>query len=274
MTMEPEREVVLPVSEPGGEEPPRSEAVKPFTEHLEDLRFVLIKSLIVLVLACGACLYFTRDIMKIFEWPLNRLALTDTVKVRDMSQSLLRSLHPADAFMVSLKVVLVAGLIVASPFIIYFLWQFVSPGLTARERRMVLPIFGAGVVFFLLGVAFCYLVVLYACLRFFYTYTIQMGIQPDWTIDNYVSFVATMLIAFGVVFEMPVVAALLAKFRLVGSGFLSGKRLVAWFIISIVAAIVTPPDVLSMILLLVPMMGLYEISILITKVIEKGDRTA
>lgn len=267
-----QRNEIMPVDGAGLGEEASGEVVKPFTEHLEDLRFVLIKSLAALGICSAVCLYFAGEIMRVFEWPLNRLIVENGAKADDVKRLLLRSLHPADAFMISIKVVVVTGLIVASPLIIYFLWQFVSPGLTSRERRTAVPIFAGGLVFFLAGVAFCYFVVLRICLSFFYSYTVRMAIQPDWTIDNYISFVSLMLIAFGVVFEMPVVAALLAKFRLITSQYLCAKRLMAWFIIAIIAALVTPPDVLSQILLIVPMIGLYEISILIIRVIEKREQ--
>ncbi len=268
MDTEPTDNLALPETPPEERPLADQDLVKPFTEHLEDLRYVLIKSLVAVAITCVVCLYFTDDIVHIYEWPLTSLA-GSLPEAKDLSHSMLRSLHPADAFMMSIKVVVVTGLIFASPFIFYFIWGFIRPGLNPHEKRVAIPVFAGGILFFLLGVIFCYFVVLRICLRFFYTYTVKMNIQPDWSVDNYISFVAMLLLAFGLVFEMPVLAACLAKFKLITSRFLTAKRLHAYLVIAILSAILTPPDVFSQTLLIIPMIGLYEFSILVIKSIEK-----
>jgi sec-independent protein translocase protein TatC len=252
--------------------PPDVEVVKPFTEHLEDLRSVLIRSFVVLAATFAACLYFTDDIVKFFEWPLTSVAAKLTAGP-EFRKLLLRSLHPADAFMVSIKVVLVTALILSSPYTLYQIWQFVRPGLKPKERGLAIPVFAAGVLLFFLGVAFSYFLILRLCLGFFWTYTLKMNIQPDWSIDNYISFVSFMMIAFGVVFEMPILAALLAKLNLINSRLFVGKRRYCYFGIAVVSALLTPPDFLSQPMMIVVMIGLYELSIFIIKWVENHRKT-
>ena len=178
---------------------------------------------------------------------------------------ILRALSPHEAFLVSIKATLIAGTIIASPLVLFQFWKFILPGLTTKEHSLTLTVLIPGIFFFLLGIAFSYFVVLRVCLHFLWNYTIRMGIKPEWTIGNYMSFVSAILLAFGVVFEMPVVSALLARLNLLSSKTLSGKRLYAFLIIFIAAAVLTPPDVFSQILLAVPMIGLYEISIIVVR---------
>ncbi len=244
------------------------EAVKPFTEHLEDLRSVLIRSMVALSVACAACLYFTGDILKIFEWPLNSVA-AKVASGAELRKILLRSYHPTDALMVSLKVVMVTGLIFSSPYILYQIWKFVRPGLKPHERRLAIPAFAAGVILFFVGVAFCYFLLLRFCLGFCWEYTLKMNVQPDWSIDNYISFVSFMMLAFGVVFEMPILAAILTKLQLINSRVFAGKRRYFYFGIAIVSALLTPSDFISMPMMVVVMIGLYEFSIFIIKWVEK-----
>jgi sec-independent protein translocase protein TatC len=187
----------------------------------------------------------------------------------EISSLILRSLHPADFLMASLKLVVITGVILASPILMYFVWEFIAPAMTNSEKRMSVPIFCAGLICFLLGVAFCYFVMLRFSLGFLWNYTVQRGVVPDWTFDNYVSFVSAMMLAFGVTFEFPVVAAFLTKMNLMTSETLKSKRRYAYLAMVILAAILTPPDVFSQMLLCIPMVLLYEVSIGIAKIIEK-----
>jgi len=232
---------------------------KNLLEHFEDLRIALAKSLLAIVVSSIVCFYFADKIIYLLEEPLL------TIAGAEISRQILRALSPHEAFLVSIKVVIVAGIIVASPVISYQLWNFISPGMTSKERSFALKVLVIGSLCFLLGIVFSYFVVLKACLSFLWNYTIRMGIKPEWTIGNYMSFVSILLLAFGVTFEMPAVSALLAKLNLLNSKTLSGKRLPAILIMFIIAAVLTPPDIFSQLLLAIPMILLYEISILIVK---------
>ncbi len=244
-----------------------NEQGKTFSEHLEDLRWVLIKSIITFVIASIICFYFSNVMFDVLRRPL--VEMQQYMKSSQMIE--LRALHPSEAFLMSLKIAFASGLILSSPVILFFFWQFLSPGLTDRERKLALPAFASGLICFLVGVGFCYFVILKLCLLFFWKYTVSMGVKPEWTIGNYISFVITLLIAFGVTFEMPVLSSLLARLGLVNSRMLASKRGYSILAIFILAAILTPPDVFSQILLALPMIGLYEISILAAKVMESDS---
>ena len=244
------------------------EHVKTFGEHLEDLRWVLIKSLIVFSVVSIICFCFSDAIFSVFTRPIASMQ-----EYLDLSNPIrLRALHPSEAFLMSLKISVVSGFILSLPVILYFVWEFLRPALTEKEKRLALPAFGWGMICFISGVLFCYFVILKLCLLFFWKYTISMGVEPEWTIGNYVSFVTTLLLAFGVTFELPVLCTLLAKIGLIDSNMLISKRAYAILIIFILAAILTPPDVFSQILLALPMIGLYEISICAVRVIERRLR--
>jgi sec-independent protein translocase protein TatC len=241
--------------------------VKPFLEHLEDLRGVLFKSSLAVLICVVLCFFFTDDIIRIFKWPL--VSIADR---QDIGSHILRSLHPTDFLMASLKLVALTGAILAGPAVLYFIWEFVSPAMTPRERRISIPIFLAGLICFLSGLAFAYFVVLRMSLVFLWQYTADRGVLPEWTFDNYVSFVSAMMVAFGVVFEFPVIAALLAKFDLLAASTLKSKRRYAYLIMVILAAVLTPPDVVSQILLCLPMVAMYELSIGIVMLIGKRKK--
>ncbi len=241
------------------------EQIKSFSEHLEDLRWTLIKSIITFVIASAFCFYFANSIFAFFERPI--LSMQQYLNISQPIQ--LRALHPSEAFLMSIKIAFVSGLIFATPIIIYFFWQFLNPAFTPREKKMALPVFISGTICFFIGVLFCYFVILKLCLLFFWKYTLSMGIKPEWTIGNYISFVTTLMLAFGITFEMPVLSFILARLGLLNSYVLSSKRSYAILIIFILAAILTPPDVFSQILLALPMMGLYEISIFTAKLAGK-----
>ncbi len=247
-------------------------ASKPFLEHLEELRWVLIKSAIAVAVFTTICFVFSDRVVDFFKGPL--LAMGELSASADsLSKGVLRSLHPADFLVTSLKLSIVVGLVFSSPFVLYFFWSFISPGLTVGERRSTMPIFVSGLFFFLLGVWFCYRVVLRMCLYFLWKYSTDRGIVPEWTFDNYISFVTMMMSAFGLTFEMPVVFGFLAKFKLITYRTLGAKRRYAYFILAAVAAFITPPDLASMIFLSIPMIGLYELSILIVRMIGREKKT-
>ena len=241
--------------------------VKPLSEHLEDLRRVLLKSVIAVGVGTFACFYFAGPIVHVLERPF-----FDMLRSTGQGEgAVLVSLKPAEVFMVSCKAALAAAIILTSPYVLYQLWTFVSPGLTGKERRVVIPILASALIFSLIGIAFCYFFVLRLCLAFFWNYSNYMGVKQQWTIGSYLSFAVTLLVAFAIAFEMPVAAALLAKFNLVRSRWLAGKRLHAALVIFIVAAILTPPDVVSQLLLAFPMLGLYELSILAARLLETRE---
>lgn len=174
-------------------------------------------------------------------------------------------LSPSELVTSYLKLALILGLVFASPFILWQVWAFVQPGLTESEGKSALSAIVAGFVFFLLGALFCFFVVLPITLQFFYNFNSSTEITPSISFNNYMNFVLGMLVAFGAVFEMPVLSFLLARLGLLKPDWLVSARRYAILIVFIVAAIITPPDVVSQCMTALPMLGLYELSILVSR---------
>lgn len=174
----------------------------------------------------------------------------------------MRSLRPTETFMLSFKLAFFAGVIVSFPLLMYFILQFVIPGLKAKERKALWPALTIGFGLFLLGVVFCYIFVLPKTLDFFYTYSQDLGVENEWRIGDYISFVTQFTLIFGLAFELPVVVMTLVKIGLLGYETMKNTRGYAVLTIVIVAAIITPTgDALTLGMLAVPMIILYEICI-------------
>ncbi len=174
-------------------------------------------------------------------------------------------LSPSELVTSYMKLALVLGLVFSSPFILWQVWAFVSPGLTRTESRSAGAAIVAGFVFFLIGALFCFFVILPITLQFFYNFNGSLDIAANISFNNYMSFILGMLVAFGVVFEMPVLCYLLARLGILTPTLLVKGRKFAILIIFILAAIITPPDVVSQIMTAVPMIGLYELSIAVSR---------
>lgn len=237
---------------------------KKIIEHLEELRACVMRALIGLVVCVIIGFFFVSLFFRLLSKPfLDYLAALNISTIM-----VLRSLSPGETFQMSMHAALLFGFGVSLPWIFYQLWGFVSPGLYKNEKKGVFIFCIAGFGFFLIGVAFAYFVTLPAALSFFYEYTTGMGIAPDWTISNYYNFVIAFLVCFGVVFELPVAIVILTWLGIVEPGTLAKRRKHAIIIIFIVAAIFTPPDVISQIMMGVPMVILYELSILISRLVN------
>ncbi|MBU0516643.1 MAG: twin-arginine translocase subunit TatC [Proteobacteria bacterium] len=185
----------------------------------------------------------------------------------------LQVLHPAEAFFAFLKVALLGGVMFAVPVIFYQLWRFVAPGLYQKERRMVIPFMGAGTICFVSGVLFCYLLVLPFGLSFLADFGSQfMDYKP--AVAPYLSFVVRLTFAFGLVFELPVILFFFGKIGLVTSKQLSRFRKYAILLAFVLAAILTPPDVFTQLLMAGPILLLYEVSIILVRIAEKKKKAA
>jgi sec-independent protein translocase protein TatC len=225
---------------------------QPLTEHLEELRNRLIKCLIAIFAGFVAAYVFKEQLFDILAAPL--------VNVMQHDGTLIFTGIP-EAFFTYLKVSLLAGIFIAAPFIIYQFWMFVAPGLYKSERRLMMPIVLVSSFFFIGGALFGYFVVFPVGFKFLLGFASDT-IQPLPSMREYLSFSSKLLIAFGVVFELPIVITFLARLGLVDVSFLKKNRKYAILIFFIVAALLTPPDVITQTLLALPMMVLYEISIL------------
>ncbi|HSJ25222.1 MAG TPA: twin-arginine translocase subunit TatC [Longimicrobiales bacterium] len=241
--------------------PDSPSAEMPFFDHLEELRWRIIYGLLALVVATGfgfwLALHF--DLLGHLKRPLDPHIGGDQ----------LIALSITDPFMITFKLALTLGFIFASPIIVYQVWAFLAPALTKREKRAIVPALYMGVVLFCAGVAMGYFYVLPLTAKFlagFQTESLRMSL----TGAAYFGFVIRLLLAFGLVFQLPVVILILATLGLASSKFLADKRRYAYAAMTIGAALITPGDVTSTILMMGPLWFLYEVSIALTRLVERN----
>jgi sec-independent protein translocase protein TatC len=239
-----------------------------FTEHLEELRKRLIVCLLALGIGAAAAFAFAQPVYHFLMTPIldalpegaRRLVFTSAV----------------EGFLVYLRVAVYAGLFLAAPVILHQFWRFVAPGLYAKEKRVVLPFVFFGTVMFVGGAAFCYYVVMPIGMPFLIGYAEAEFTEAMLSMREQLTLVKMLLLAFGLVFELPLIIAALAMIGLVDAPLLSRYRRYAIVIAAIVSAILTPQDPFSMILMAVPMYLFYELGILLAWIIGKrrGKREA
>ena len=195
----------------------------------------------------------------------------DIEKTHDFVET--EAFAPAETFMLSMKLSLFAGIIVSFPLLFYFLLEFVLPGLTARERKLMFPALSIGFGLFLAGVLFAFFFVIPRALEFFHEYSTDLGIKDRWRIGQYISFVVTFSLIFGFAFELPVVVMVMVKLGLLTSGTMRRTRGWAVIIILIASAILTPTgDAFTMSLLAAPMIIMYEVCIWLAVLHEHKER--
>lgn len=307
--------------------------VKSFLEHLEDLRWVLIKSLAAAGVAMVACFFAGNYVFQVLKLPLERApiykggkgkvlsitlgtnqlgvyhigtnsALTQFagtnrfirvdivprligtniflgVEVEPQSQPPLESdspidivsLGPAAAFVVATKLAFYGGLVISSPFIFFFVAQFVFPALKMREKKYIYRGLGFGLGLFLTGVAFCYFVMMPVALAVSAQYAEWFGFKANqWRAEEYISFVCKFMLGMGIGFEMPVVILTLVKIGLLNYGILKAARRYVIVIAFVLGAILTTPEVITQILMAIPLLILYEISVWIAWYWERKDK--
>lgn len=231
-----------------------------FLDHLEELRWRLIKALGGIIVAVALCAVFS-------DWIVNE-ALIRPLKSTNPPLNII-NVVPYGQITFYMMVVLVGGLILSTPWILYQLWRFVQPGLLPKERKYISGIVAFTSICFLSGVAFAYFVLLRFMLQFFSTFG-SPQIQNMIAITDYMSFVLTIILLCGLVFELPMVSYFLARFGILTPAFMRHYRRHAIVAILIIAAIVTPTtDPLTMTVFAVPMMVLYEISIFVAATAQR-----
>ncbi len=313
--------------------------VKSFLEHLEDLRWVLIKSLVALGVAFIVCLVAGNQVVKVLTWPLTRARIsyprdrqvvtflwdTNRLGVFQVSRSGANALHlptnqfvtfhleliprdgaengtnanlfvpiarmdsdpteaqrlvipivslgPAAAFMVAVQVAVYAGILIASPFVLYFVASFVFPALKLKERKYVYRGMFYGIGLFSTGVAFCYFVLMPVALRASVTFTEWLGFSvQQWKAEDFISFVCKFMLGMGLGFEMPVVLLVLVRIGILSYSILSKARRYVVVINLILGALLTTPEVLTQVLMAVPLQVLYEITVWIAWYWERRDK--
>ena len=232
-----------------------------FLDHLAELRKLVVQVAVVLLLAMSVCIFFAPRLQLMLLDPLQR-----AIEI-SQSEGALALLAPTEGFVVQLRIAFFAGLVLASPINFLLIWRFFAPALKPGERTRGLPLLLAASLFFLLGVSFGWYVMGYA-VGFFLQYGAP-DIPNAWSLDRYIRFVTQLCLAFGLVFQLPVVIHLLARLGIVGPRTLARYRRHAILAIVIVAAALTPPDPFSQMLLAVPVYLLFEISILLARLVYK-----
>lgn len=230
-------------------------------DHLVELRYRLVKSLH--GIAVGVCigLWFSSKLLDVIIAPV--LAhLGDDKKLVFTS--------PMGNFMVHLKMGMIAGVILTCPYWLYHVWKFVAPGLYARERKFASAFITAGTILFLTGAAFAYFLVFPAAFRYLFSFE-NTSIRPMITIDDYLGFFTLTILAFGLAFELPLILTILAVMGVIDAAFLRKNRRYAIVVLSIAAAVMSPPDAISMMMLWVPLVLLYESSIVVIHFFVKKE---
>jgi sec-independent protein translocase protein TatC len=230
----------------------REEDKLPLTGHLEELR----KRLITCFIAAGIGFVISYG----FKERLFEILIRPLIRVMEPGDKLIFTGLP-EAFFTYLKVSLLTGLMLAAPVIIYQFWMFVVPGLYEKERRFLMPIVFLSSFFFIGGALFGYFIVFPFGFKFFLGFATET-IQPLPSMREYLSFSSKLLLAFGLSFELPLVLTFLAKLGIITADFLKKNRKYALLLFFVGAAILTPPDVVTQIMLALPLMALYELSIL------------
>jgi sec-independent protein translocase protein TatC len=233
-----------------------------FISHLVELRDRLIRAIVVVLVVFLGLVNWARDIYTLLATPMlaalpdgGQMIATDVV----------------GAFFVPMKVTIMVAFLVTLPYVLYQAWAFVAPGLYAHEKKLALPLLAASVLLFFVGMGFAYFLVFPAVFGFINAFAPE-GVAVMTDIDKYLSFVLTTFLAFGITFEVPVVVIVLVRVGLVSIEKLKEFR--PYMIVGafVVAAVVTPPDVLSQFMLAVPMWLLYELGILLAQMIGKSAR--
>ncbi len=232
----------------------QQEKTMTFWGHVAELRARLLVSALALIAGMVACFFFVEPAAAYIMKPVGNMQFI--------------FLSPPELFMSYVKLALIGGLVIASPVILLQIWLFIRPGLSKRERFALVIGLLFGAIFFAGGAAFSFFIIIPFTLKFFMQYQNE-AVKAMFSFSEYVSFIGSMVLSFGVAFELPIVVTILASMGIVTGSGLARVRGIAILLIFIAAAIITPPDVVSQVLLGVPMVLLFELSILLAKGQEK-----
>lgn len=238
-------------------QPDPAEESETFLSHLIELRDRIIRAGLSVIVVFFALVYWAPDIFRLLARPLlNNLPANGRMIVTDVTGS----------FFVPMKVTMMVALVIALPVVLYQIWAFIAPGLYQHERRLVVPLVSSSYLLFLCGMAFAYFLVFPTIFRVMAHYNAPLGAEMSTDIDNYLSFALTTFLAFGMTFEVPIVVVLLVRTGVISIEKL--KQIRPYVVVGafVVAAVVTPPDVFSQLILAVPLILLYEVGIFAARV--------
>jgi sec-independent protein translocase protein TatC len=265
---------------------PEKDKEMSFFDHVDELRKYLLRSAYALIiLSVLAFVYMDFIFHRIIIGPLNSSFFTyqklcefshsfygnDQFCFKELNYSLLNT-EMAGQFMISFKLAFIVGIISAMPFILWQVWLFIKPALSNKEIKNTRGFVFYTSLLFALGVLFGYYVLCPISVNFFFNYSLSPSINNLISIQNIIGFMSLLVIGTGLIFELPILMYFLARIGLISSSFLEKYRKYAFVIILIVAALVTPPDVVSQIILTIPLYSLFELGIFITKRVERQQK--
>ena len=223
---------------------------KPLTlvEHLQELRTRIIKSLIFIVFTTAVVYSLVDSILPILVKPVGQLIF----------------IAPQEAFIANIKIAFFLGLFFSSPYLVYQIWAFISKGRKENEKRYVLIFGPLSFILFVLGVIFGYFIIVPIGMKFLLSFSSEL-VRPAITISRYISFIATLIFSFAIIFQLPLICLFLTKVRVVTPRFLIQRRKYMVVSMFILAAALTPPDVITQVLMAIPLLVLYEIGIIFSK---------
>jgi len=234
----------------------------PLIEHLRELRYRLIVSIIAFLIGSGVAFYFAKYVFEVLKEPI----------LKSYPEVELITLSPTEPLFILIKISLAVGFILASPVILYQMWRFIEPALYSHEKRAFIPLLLGSIILFILGAGFAYFIVLPLALKFLLGLGFsQLMATPYLSVDMYIGFVLKMVIAFGIAFEMPIVLYVLQR-----AGVITHKQLVQFrkyfIVLAFLIGAIIAPDVSTQVLMAIPLMALYEISILLGKLARKKGK--
>lgn len=259
---------------------PIDESEMSFLDHLEELRWHLMRSVISVVVFATFFfvkrIWFVEDIIMVpftSKAPLNQLLCKIGLCGADIEIDF-QVIHPTEQFLQSIMISLVGGIVLSFPYIIWEVWRFIKPGLHSHEKKgMRWTVLMMSMLFFI-GVAFSYFIILPFSIRFLASFELMPGIVNQWRIGYALSFFAQLILAGGLLFEMPILAYFLAKIGVISPAFLVRYRRHAIVVLLVISAIITPPDVTSQVLIFFPLLLLYQVSIRVVKVVHRNQERA
>jgi sec-independent protein translocase protein TatC len=257
----------LAAAPPSGEDEKESMPTMGFLDHLEELRKRIVYSIISVAVGFGVCWWKVERIYDVMQRPI-----MDALKANGMSEKLVY-LNPTEPFNLYLKIAALAGLFLTSPFVLYQVWMFISPGLYRNEKRYVVPFMVSTITLFASGGYFGYKIVYPAALSFLINFGKQF--QPMITIGEYTSLFLSIILGMGLIFEMPILVFFLSLMGIISAGFMWKNFRYSILVIFIIAAIVTPTtDILNMCIFAAPMIALYAVSIGVAWLVHPKQRAA
>tara|TARA_B100001750_G_C15420107_1_gene552479 strand:+ start:192 stop:920 length:729 start_codon:yes stop_codon:yes gene_type:complete len=233
----------------------------PFLDHLEELRWRLVKSLGSVLVGAVVTFYFIDPLIDFLIRPTQKLATPMDLQV----------LKVQGMFMIKWGIALIGGIVLAIPVLTYQIWKFIAPGLYINERRYVAPLIIFTYLSFLIGLTFAYTVIIPFSLDFFTSVGME-GIQNNFSINYYFNFITWLMIGSGLIFELPVLVFILSIFGLLTPAFMSHYRRHSIVFILFLSALITPPDPVSLVLMSIPLMLLYELSIGVSWLVNRNKK--